>query len=255
MHKLAKHLDENLYQTVSSIRDHIQGTYKVLYSLSGLRHLLRRLDFVYKKPRAVPGKADKAAQAKFLEVIQEKLAENPEETAIYYADGTHPQHNTHCSYGWIKKGQNKEIKTNTGRQRVNINGVVNAHNPTDVVIEESTSINAQSTIVLLKKLERKNPKLKKIFVVADNAGYYRSRLVREFLKTSKITILYLPPYSPNLNLIERLWRFLKKVVLYNTYYEKFADFRSAILNFFKNIKRYKSELASLMTLKFHTLGA
>jgi transposase len=68
-------------------------------------------------------------------------------------------------------------------------------------------------------------------------------------------VLFLPPYSPNLNLIERLWRFLKKVVLYNRYYEKFADFRSAILNFFKNIKQYKDELASLMTLKFHTLGA
>ncbi|MFN4895580.1 MAG: IS630 family transposase, partial [Pseudomonadota bacterium] len=68
--------------------------------------------------------------------------------------GTHPQHNTHCAHGWIKRGQNKEIKTNSviqlgGRQRVNINGVVNAHDPTDVVIEESSSINAQSTIALL----------------------------------------------------------------------------------------------------------
>jgi hypothetical protein len=74
--------------------------------------------------------------------------------------GTHPQHNTHCAHGWIKRGQNKEIKTNSviqlgGRQRVNINGVVNAHDPTDVVIEESSSINAQSTIALLKKLEQK----------------------------------------------------------------------------------------------------
>ena len=88
-----------------------------------------------------------------------------------------------------------------------------------------------------------------------NARYYRNRLVSEFLKTSKIQILFLPPYSPNLNLIERLWRPLKKIVLYNQYYEKFTDFRSAILNFFKNIKHYKTELQSLMTLKFHALGA
>lgn len=203
----------------------------------------------------VPGKAERKAQAEFLRVIEEKLAANREKSAVYYADGTHPQHNTHCSYGWIKKGQHKESKTNTGRQRVNINAVVNAHNPTDVVIEESASINAQSTIALLKKLEMKNPKLARIFVVADNARYYRNRLVREFLKTSKIQILFLPPYSPNLNLIERLWRFFKKVVLYNQYYEKFADFRSAILHFFKNIKRYRTELSSLMTLKFHLLGA
>lgn len=132
-----KHLEETLYQTVSSIREHIQATYRVTYSLSGLRHLLRRLDFVYKKPKAIPGKADKAEQEKFLRMIQAKLAENSRETAVYYADGTHPQHNTHCAHGWIKKGQNKEIKTNSGRQRVNINGVVNAHDPTDVVIRRA----------------------------------------------------------------------------------------------------------------------
>lgn len=80
-----------------------------------------------------------------------------------------PQHTTHCAQGWIKSAQNKEIKTNSGRQRVNINGVVNAHDPTDVVIEESSSINAQSTIALLKKLEQKNKSLRCIFVVADNA--------------------------------------------------------------------------------------
>jgi transposase len=140
--KLAQHLEETLYQTVSSIREHIQATYRVTYSLSGLRHLLRRLDFVYKKPKAIPGKADKAEQEKFLRMIEAKLAEQnltkgAEETAVYYADGTHPQHNTHCAHGWIKKGQNKEIKTNSGRQRVNINGVVNAHDPTDVVIRRA----------------------------------------------------------------------------------------------------------------------
>jgi transposase len=246
--KLARHLEETLYQTVSSIREHIKVTYNVTYSLSGLRHLLRRLDFVYKKPKAIPGKADKVAQEEFLRLIEAKLAENRRETVVYYADGTHPQHNTHCAHGWIKRGQNKEIKTNSGRQRVNINGVVNAHDPTDVVIEESSSINAQSTIALLKKLEQKNNSLRCIFVVADNARYYRNRQVKAFLETSKVKIIFLPPYSPNLNLIERLWRFLKKIVLYNRYYERFADFKAAILSFFANIKQYRPELESLMTL-------
>ena len=91
----------------------------------------------------------------------------------------------------------------SGRQRVNINGVVNAHDPTDVVIEESSSINAQSTIALLKKLEQKNKSLQRIFVVADNARDYRNRKVKAFLETSRVEIIFLPPYSPNLNLIER----------------------------------------------------
>jgi len=81
--ELAQHLEENLYQTVASIRDQILGTYKVEYSLSGLRHLLRRLEFVYKKPKAVPGQAEQAAQAEFLRMIEAKLAANPEKSAVY----------------------------------------------------------------------------------------------------------------------------------------------------------------------------
>lgn len=253
--ELSQHIDENLYQTTASIRDYIESKYSVHYSLSGIGHLLRRFGFVYKKPKAIPGKADKIAQEEFLQTIASKLDKIPTNEAIYYADAVHPQHNTACSYGWIKKGKNKEIKTNTGRQRVNINGVVNAHDPTDVVIEESISINAQSTIAMFKKLENKNPELSVIYVIADNARYYRNNLVKDFLKTSKIQLLFLPPYSPNLNLIERLWRLLKKTVLYNKYYEKFTDFRNAILNFFTQIKTYTTQLQSLMTLNFHTIGA
>ena len=117
-----------------------------------------------------------------------------------------------------QRDQDQQCNAVGGRQRVNINGVVNAHDPTDVVIEESSSINAQSTIALLKKLEQKNKSLRCIFVVADNARYYRNRKVKAFLETSKVKIIFLPPYSPNLNLIERLWRLLKKIDLYNEPY-------------------------------------
>jgi transposase len=88
--KLAQHLEETLYQTVSSIREHIQVTYNVTYSLSGLRHLLRRLDFVYKKPKAIPGKADKVARGGVLKINRVKtrrhiLMWGQRETAVYYA--------------------------------------------------------------------------------------------------------------------------------------------------------------------------
>jgi hypothetical protein len=99
---------------------------------------------VYKKPKAVPGKADLKLQVEFLSNLEKKLADNSGKTAVFFADGTHPQHNTHCSYGWIKKGQNKEIKTNTGRERVNINGAINAKEPTEIVIDESESITCKT---------------------------------------------------------------------------------------------------------------
>ena len=97
--------------------------------------------------------------------------------------------------------------------------------------------------------------LNKIYLVVDNARYYKCQLVKKYLENSRIELMFLPPYSPNLNIIERLWRLLKKEVLYNRYIEKFSDFRKVILEFFENIKDYSSQLESLMTLKFHLVGS
>lgn len=94
-----------------------------------------------------------------------------------------------------------------------------------------------------------------IYVICDNARYYRSRLVSQFLEASKIQLVFLPSYSPNLNLIERLWKFMKKKVLYNKYYEKFDIFKEVTLEFFENIQQYKPELDSLLTNHFHLLNA
>ncbi|MCP4264720.1 MAG: IS630 family transposase, partial [Candidatus Brocadiaceae bacterium] len=86
------------------------------------------------------------------------------------------------------------------------------------------------------------------------ARYYRSKKVREYLKNSKIKLIFLPPYSPNLNLIERLWKYFHKIVLYNQYYETFDEFKKACKSFFRRIKRHKGELSSLMTENFQIIG-
>ena len=121
-------------------------------------------------------------------------------------DATHPQHNPIPTYGWILKGQEKTIPTNTGRKRININGALDTVNM-DVVIQVSENVNAESTIKLFQLLEKQNPEVEKIYVIADNARYYRAKAVKEYLETSKIVIVFLPTYAPNLNLIERFWMF------------------------------------------------
>ncbi|MCL6756589.1 MAG: transposase, partial [Candidatus Rhabdochlamydia oedothoracis] len=93
----------------------------------------------------------------------------------------------------------------------------------------------------------------KIYVkeeVPSNAAYYRSKIVADYLKTSRVEIKFLPPYSPDLNLIERLWRFMNKKVRNNRYYEKFLDFNTAIYAFFENIPKYREELQPLLSRKF-----
>jgi transposase len=171
---------------------------------------------------------------------------------VYFMDGSHPQHNSVAAFGWIKKGKVKELKSNTGRQRLNINGAFNI-DELSAIVGYDDSINAQSTISLLKKVESKHPAAESIYTICDNARYYRSRKVKEYLENSKIKLIFLPPYSPNLNLIERLWKFILKIVLYNKYYETFVKFKNACKSFFRRMKRYKGELSSLMTENFQII--
>ena len=169
-------------------------------------------------------------------------------------DGTHPQHNSVAAYGWIKKGATKELKSNTGRRRLNINGAIDIEN-TSISVDYGVSINAQSTISLLEEIELKHTEAENIYVICDNARYYRSRKVKEYLETSKVELKFLPPYSPNLNLIERLWKYFHKIVLYNKYYETYHEFQKACKSFFRNIKRHKKNLASLLTENFQIIGS
>jgi transposase len=117
------------------------------------------------------------------------------------------------------------------------------------------SINAQSTILLLKQIAAKHGDAEKIYVICDNARYYRAKLVKEYLAESTIELIFLPAYSPNLNLIERYWKFFKKKVLYNRYYATFEEFKQACLGFFRKKTRYHEELESLLTENFQVMGA
>ena len=128
-------------------------------------------------------------------------------------------------------------------------------NSIESIITLSETINAESTIELFKTLELKYPIAKNIIIICDNARYYRSKLVFEYLKTSKIKLEFLPPYAPNLNLIERLWRFMHKKVTYNKYYESFDIFKENILSFFKNIRVYKNNLKTLLVDNFEIINS
>jgi transposase len=146
------------------------------------------------------------------------------------------------------------VKTNAGRRRVNLNGALSALDHSAVVLDAET-INTEAIIELCKALEAKHPYAKKIYIIMDNTRYNHARIVREYEKTSRIHILYLPPCAPNLNLIERLWKFFHKKVTYNTYHDTYEKFRDACLDFFRDMGQYQDELDSLLTENFHIIGA
>jgi transposase len=95
-----------------------------------------------------------------------------------------------------------------------------------------TQITVSPQFPFFQKIEEAYPNKNKVHVFCDNAPYYRNKSVRKYLETSKIVLHHLPPYSPNLNPIERLWKWLKERVIYNSYYEDFEEFRDAIMGFF-----------------------
>jgi len=254
MSELEAYIDEHIFPDAKTVIAHIDKQYGVRYSVSGATYLLHRLGFSYKKPTHVPGKQDPAQQQAFLKEYEHLKSSKGKNDPIYFADATHPQHNSIPSYGWIRKGQEKELKANCGRQHLNINGAINIE-----TLEPTTgfydTIDADSAIDLFSKIEAKHPEANAIYVIVDNARYYRSRLLKEYTEGTKIKLIFLPPYSPNLNLIERYWKFFKKKVLNNCYYETFEAFKRACESFFRKRKRYLPDLRMLLTENFHIQAA
>jgi len=250
---LVQHLNAHLYPTAKGIAAWVAQTFGVAYTESGMTALLHRLGFVYKKPKLVPGKADPEAQKAFLAEYAKLTESQGANDVIYFMDATHPQHNPVVGGGWIKRGQESAVRANSGRRRLNINGAIGLERLEPVVRFDPT-IDADSTLALFQQLEQIHPAAARIHVICDNARYYHAKAVREYLQTSRIQLLFLPPYAPNLNLIERLWKFFKKTVLYNRYYETFSEFKAACEAFFKRPRQYRQELRSLLTENFAIIG-
>lgn len=144
------------------------------------------------------------------------------------------------------------LKAPSGRQRLNVLGALNAITHELVTIINDAYINSQSVCDLLWKIARLNLKTP-VTLILDNARYQRAKLVQQLARELKIELLFLPPYSPNLNLIERLWKFVKKQCLYSRYYAEFQSFSNAIIGCLqKTHSTYKQQLDSLLTLQFQT---
>ncbi len=145
------------------------------------------------------------------------------------------------------------IKTPFGRKRFNVLGALNAITSEVITVTNDTYIKAETVCELLSKIRRKLPSIP-ISLVMDNARYQKCNLVWERAKKLNIDLLYLPSYSPNLNLIERLWKWVKKRCLNSQYYENFDAFKSAITTIIDSAHTvHKEELKSLLNLKFQII--
>jgi transposase len=142
------------------------------------------------------------------------------------------------------------VRAASGRQRFNVLGAWNAVTRELIAVTNTTVVNTETMCELLRKiavLGLTGP----ITLVLDNARYQRNAAVQAMAEQLSITLLYLPSYSPNLNLIERLWKFIKRRALYGRYHPTFNEFQAAIQEIIDGLPTTHTEsLKSLMTLKF-----
>jgi len=232
--KLTVWLRENPCRDTHEIRAHISNKLGKDYSHSGCIKLMHRLGFEYVKPKRVPAVADEQKQQEFIDNYEQLQRHLPEDAAIYFGDAVHPEHQSRPAHGWFFKSEKVALKSSTGRKRVNIHGAVNLEN-FDFQFVESLTVDAQSTIALLKKIEAANRTKSVIYVFLDNARYHHAKIVKKWLKSTNscIKMMFLPPYAPHLNPIERLWGVMHKYVTHNKFYQTYNQFSEAILEFFE----------------------
>lgn len=144
------------------------------------------------------------------------------------------------------------VKAPAGRQRVNVLAALNAITHEIFTVQNLTYITAETVCELLRLLAGTQPGLP-MTVILDNARYQRCALVQAVAQELDMELLYLPTYSPNLNLIERLWKFVKKQCLYAKYYPDSESFQHAIKTCIERAPTtHRAELKTLLTLRFQT---
>jgi len=198
----------------------------------------------------LPAKADPDQQKEFLEKeIQPRLDEAREgNRQVLFMDAAHFVLAPFLGFLW--SAARMFIRAPSGRQRFNVLGALNAITHEMVMITNDAYITAQSVCELLEKIATLYVGIP-ITIFLDNARYQKCALVMEKAKSLNIELCFLPTYSPNLNLIERMWKFVKKKCLYSKYYEKFPAFKEAISKCLEEtMTTHKSDLDSLLTLRF-----
>lgn len=228
---LDTHLSDTTYTRVMDVCAYVEATFGVRYTVSGMTKWLKEHKFSYKHPKNVPAKADLAKQEEFVEQYLSLVADTPVTEPILFMDSAHPTMATKVVCGWIKKGVDKPLAQTASRTRINVMGAIEL-STMNIVSCRPEYVNAQTTVAFFEQLKTNYPDAPKIHIILDQSGYHRSQLVRDSALERNIELHYLPPYSPNLNSIERLWKVMNEQVRNNIFFSSAKMFRDAINGFF-----------------------
>jgi transposase len=162
-----------------------------------------------------------------------------------FEDECHFQRCTTIIRSWYPKGSAPEIPSPAVKEKVSIMGAVSTTGR--LITMEASIFNADSFKGFVQKILRESPRSKKIILVLDNARFHHARANREYLKSVKerIELMFLPPYSPELNPIELFWKTTRRHVTHNRFFDSMDVLRDALLTFFRKSKKENLALAKL----------
>ena len=239
--------------TLKEARKRIQQITGLKRSLPQVRQFLLKHKLIRRKVGQMPANADLTEQDNFKKNKLARLILLAQHCRIrlFFFDAAHFVHLPFLGYLYSLKRM--FIRSAAGRRRFNVLGALDAITHQLTTITNESYITAETVCQLLQLLAKQYSG-QKIYVILDNARYQRCRLVQETAQQLGIKLIFLPPYSPNLNLIERMWRFVKNEVLYNEFYPSFPNFKESISACLNKIKSryYEQELQSLLNLQFQT---
>jgi transposase len=249
---LEAYFEKNPPATVKEAMSEIEALTGINRSETQVRAFMKKIGLKCRKVGMLPAKADPEEQAAFkAEKLEPRLEEaKAGKRVVFFVDAAHFVLAPFLGFLW--SFTRLFVKAPAGRQRFNVLGALNAITHELITVTNDTYINAESFCALLLQLAALSLSVP-ITLVLDNARYQKCAVVAALAASLHIELLYLPAYSPNLNLIERLWKFVKKECLYSKYYADFAAFKAAIQKCLSEThSTHKTALDSLLTLNFQT---
>ena len=250
---LKKFFEQNPVASVNEAIHHIKKLTKIERSPTQTLAFMKRIGLKLIKTGHIPAKADEEKQKTWLKETLEPALEQARQgkAHVLFMDAAHFVLAPFLCYLWCF--QRIFIKAPAGRKRLNVLGAVNAITKQVHFITNETYINADVIVDFLNQLKHYYNDGKIIYIVLDNARYQHCKWVKYIAVLLGVQLLFLPSYSPNLNIIERLWKFVKKKCLYAKYYDCFDKFKQAIIGTMEKSNSdvdYIYELKSLLSLKF-----
>jgi transposase len=254
--RLKEEIGTGRFHTADQIRQWVEDTFHVAYSPSGIKDLLHRLGASYHKVTGFFWKANPDKQRAFVKKYRRHQREarrpGPSKVRRYCVDACHPVWGLDLVYYcWLLVGQRLFVGLGDGRKRLNILGAYcpEDHEYLDLRLTRD-NINGEQFVNLLRLLRAAHPEAEKFLLYVDGARYYSKPVVKAWLRRHpEFRLVPIPAYSPNLNLIERLWKLLRKRAL-SRWHQTFADMQAAISAVLDHLSDFRAELDTLMTAEF-----